>query len=302
MHLIRWNKTRRFGLELEFVGSSSRRESLRRIIERFPNQRAIVSGYQHNHNNTEWFCKVDSSCGLEVSTPVLSGPNDLKLVCEVTKAIQDAGFNYSDACGQHIHIDVSDFSQDQINILCAYWIKAEQVIMNSHPAHRRHNTYCVLSNNTRNNFRPNADYSLNEIFDTIRNYRGALNLGHIARGKIEFRFGDMTYDLETIKNRVRFLIWFVDLVKVLPAPPNLNWYSPKRLMMMLGLWVDNKYEVQKTFSPAIQSMRVWILKRLKENMPTQYYERDRQMVEEMLTQVGDVAQNENGQPADDFQG
>lgn len=295
MRLVKWNKQRKFGLEYEFTRGHGNREGLARAIQTIPDQVTEIAGYVHNHNNSEWFCKTDSSCGLEVASPVLHGPRQLKMACDVLTAIQNAGFNYSDQCGNHVHVSTQDFSMEQIKVLSMYWVKIEKVLMHSEPHHRRSNSYCTQSNTRCTTFEPNRAYTPEQVYARLRSGRDAINFAHVHNGKIEFRFGDMTYDTETIKNRVRFLIWFVDMVKILPAPPNLNWYSPKQVLRLLGLWQDENSLVKREFSPAIRSMRRWLLTRLQENIPQTHYSRDHESVTQMLNELD----NEDREDCDD---
>lgn len=79
--------------------------------------------------------------------------------------------------------------------------------------------------------------------------------------RIEFRFGHMTWDTEEMKNRVRFLLWFVKIAKAMPAPPTLNWVSPKQAIRLFGLHESKN----KALSPAMSSMKLWLLNALYNN-------------------------------------
>ena len=46
----------------------------------------LSQGWSYNHNNTVWICKPDSSCGIEVCSPVLEDLFDLKKVLDVFKS------------------------------------------------------------------------------------------------------------------------------------------------------------------------------------------------------------------------
>jgi hypothetical protein len=89
------------------------------------------------------------------------------------------------------------------------------------------------------------------------------------RKTIEWRIGEMTLDSESIKNRVRFLVTFVDVCKYLPAPENLNLLSPKGMLRLLGLLDSESDLFIKKFSPAMISMRNWILERINTYIPVE---------------------------------
>ena len=290
--LLKWRVMRRFGVELEFnTRNDQSRESFKRLIERVPGQRAEVRNWERTNDNTVWVCKTDSSCGLEINTPVMCGPVELKNLGLVVAEFQRAGSAFDTKCGLHVHVDVSDMTMEQIHVLIKYWAKIEHVVMNAHPEHRRKNGYCRPINEMFSDWRENRYYTGDQIFRAIRQNRGALNVQHLdTRRTIEFRMGDMCTDPEDIKNRVRFLVWFVEIAKNTPAPRNLNWFTPKQTMRFLGL-LDVKVEgVEKQLSRAMESMRDWILRRLEANMPGgSEHAPDRKAVRDMLTESGGVA-------------
>lgn len=288
--IIRWNKTRTYGLEFEFARDYCDRNVLKRAIEQ-AGQRAQVRDWEHTRDNHNlWICKTDSSCGWEVCSPPMSGPATLKNVGEVLTKIFAAGAQFNNNCGFHIHLSVQDFDQEKLYSLLAHWIKIEMMIMNSHPSHRRDNPYCKLCNNRISNYDPHREYSGDQLYDVLcRERKQTLNItNYNERKTIEFRMGDMTMDPEDVKNRVRFLIWFTDVCRLMPMPKNLNWFTPKQAMRWLGLSYDQSDTIKKVFTPAVKSMRNWILKRLEANCPDQLYGKDKTAAVEMLKEFEDV--------------
>lgn len=286
VNVIQWNKTRRFGVEFEFnVFNRTIRESQRALRDAILSvgQRVEIRSWERTVNNWGvWVIKTDSSCGIEAVTPPLSGPNDLKMVGEVIKKFNEIGAKFDNRCGLHVHLSLEDFEFQQMCILLMYWIKIETVIMNAHPEHRRKNQYCKPLNEYIGNWQVNQYYSPEEVYQAFYTCRGALNTNYWESRKIlEWRMGEMTLDPEDIKNRVRFLIWFTDIAKILGPPENLNWFTTKQTMFHLGLLPSEADGIKKVFSPAIQSMKKWILTRLQANLPG-YYKIDKQLVQEML--------------------
>lgn len=286
--LIKWNKTRRFGVEFEFnnfVENSVDRtqRAVKEVIDR-TGQFSEIRPWEHTIDNFDlWVVKTDSSCGIEVVTPPISGPNALKNIGQVIDGLAEIKARYNERCGLHVHVDLSDFEFNQMCILLMYWIKIETVIMNAHPAHRRNNQYCRPLNDNIPNWQQDHPYTCNEVYRAFNRYRGALNTGYWeSRKTLEWRMGDMSLDSEDVKNRVRFLLWFVDIAKIMPQPENLNWFSSKQTMSFLGLLGSNNPKIKKIFSPAIHSMKAWILNRLEQNLPQDYYGSDRQLVKEMI--------------------
>ncbi len=291
--VIKWNRMRRFGIELEFLESNLDRNILADIVKQalqreHSDHRVEVRGWEHTRNNDKiWVMKTDSTCGYEVCTPPLRGPNELKLFGKIVEALNnDDRSQFNERCGFHIHVDISDFSQPQFYTLLKYWIRIETAVMNSHPGHRRANdSHCISVNKLIHEFQAGQTYTGDQLFRALRTQRAALNVQSYERHKtIEWRMGDMTLDSEDAKNRIRFFVWFVDLTKIMPDPSTLNWYSPKEAMRFLGL-LNDTHVVSKEFSPAITSMRNWFLRRLAANMPEQYFERDNETVAEMITEL-----------------
>lgn len=278
---IKFNRRRKFGVELEYNSPDNR--TMAHTFNRL-NEPVTVTGYQHTDGPTSWHCKTDSSCGYEVSSKVLTGPRDIKLMGTVLDALKQDGARFDNRCGQHVHVETVDFSITQKQIMGMYWIKIENFVLNAEKAHRRNNTYCQRANERARHLNPNQTYTPDQVWDYLSG-RGAINFG--PRSTTEFRFGSMTDNAEELKNRVRFLIWFVDICKVMPAPPNLNWFTPKQVMRFLGLWSDQKDQTQKIFSPAVTSMRKWILGSFKTNAPAEHYGRDISLVSEMINELNE---------------
>jgi len=283
--LIKWNFKRRFGLEYEFC-TGIRSVMAETVIEE-TGQEAITLGYgQTGSNSSAWECKTDSSCGIELASPVLSGPSQLKIAAEVLIALENKNrFNISENCGQHVHVEINDFSTEQAGILAAYWMKIEQFIMNGTPEHRRTNDYCKMLTKNNSNILANHSYSPENVLRDMANGRHAINFqNRTNRGTVEFRFGEMTFNSEVIKNRVRFLIWFVEICKILPPPKNLNWMTPKQVLHTFNLLENTNSKIKYTYSPAIQSMRKWLLSRFIEFAPSNF-QKDKDLCQTMLEEI-----------------
>ena len=281
---VKWNLSRRFGIEYEFRDHPNGRDGLAQAVRTVRGQSAEIAGYRHSHDNDYWDCKTDSSCGLEVSTPVLSGPRGLKVAGDVLQAIRRAGYRVDHHCGQHVHVEVADYDFNQLKVLLCYWLKIEHAVMCATPAHRRGNTYCAEFR-SKAGFQPNRQYSPDDVYRRIvSNRHDIVNFSNFARYRtVEFRFGDMTYDVDVVKNRVRFLVRFVELCRNMPAPRDLNWFTPKQVLRFFGLLDAPGGTVEKRFSPAVLSMRAWLLDNLQANMPSgPEFVKDRTQVSALL--------------------
>lgn len=292
--IIKWNKRRKFGVELEFTSESpNNREFLKNNIasclrELGYNHNVEVRDWEHtNNNNGIWVCKTDSSCGYEVCTPPLKGSQELKLLGEVCKKLEEAGAKYNQTCGLHVHLSLADFTNEQFYTMLMYWIKNEHNVMNAHPRHRQQNIrYCSPAVTRIQDWESDVQYQGRQLYREIKNHRGAINVRYWeCRKTVEWRMGEMSLDAESVKNRIRFLIWFVDVCKHLPPPENLNLFHPSQMMRLLGLLEDESGYIQKIFSPAVESMRQWILNRMEEYTCESFYEKDKLLVKQLKENI-----------------
>lgn len=285
--LIKWNFNRRFGIEYEFSNSQNHREIMADILQD-NNISCRVVGYERTRGDHQhWVAKTDSSCGIELVSPILKGGAQLKQATDILTPLRNGGLRINNCCGQHVHIEVSDYNEEKMGILASYWIKIERCISNGTPHHRRENEYCRLSETLFDDIVPDQRYNPSEIYNRARRRRhSALNLGNFngSSGTVEFRFGEMTFDSNVIKNRIRFLIWFVEICKILPCPNNLNWLSPKEILKLMGLWIDENNLIQIKYSNGIQEMRKWLLHRIIQYAPD-LYQRDREHCQELLDEI-----------------
>ncbi len=286
--IIKWNRMRKFGVELEFPSiEPNSRQNHRSFIREVLNEEGIshhdvqVRDWERTHdNNNLWVCKTDSSCAYEICTPPLRGPNELKLLGKVCQKLKDKGCRFDNSCGLHVHLSLSDFSEAQMHNMLMYWVKIEHNIMHAHPDHRRQNTrYCATAMSRIQGWLANETYNGDELYRLLRLHRGAINPAYWEQRKtIEWRMGEMDLDPESVKNRIRFLIWFVDICKIVPTPPNLNLYTPKQMLRFLGLLEDDGETSNKIYSPAIKSMRRWIVDRMARYIPEKYFKKDKEQI------------------------
>ena len=285
--LLKWNFNRKFGLEYEFNNDWSILSLMSDVVEEATGQYAEIRNYEHTYENYDlWVCKTDSSCGVELVSPILNGPSKLKVAAEILLKLEDNAFDIDETCGQHVHVEIADFTEKQKGIMASYWMKIERFIVNGTPAHRRNNSYCTPITQKHDYVNANCAYEPEEVLRRMASGRDAINFGppHSSRKTIEFRFGEMTFDPEVIKNRVRFLIWFVEMCKILPAPSNLNWMTPKQVLRTFNLWEDPKSTIKYQYSPAVQSMRKWLLSRLIEFAP-EAFKKDTDRCKSMLDEI-----------------
>lgn len=264
LEVLKFRPQRTFGVELEW-GRGLSRARMKTVIQSFPNERAIATGYQHNSNPELWYCKTDSSCGYEVASRVLGSMDsiqktleDLKRLEEVHLALYNAGARTTTSCGMHVHLGLNDLDNGQFYRFLSYWVKFEKFILDMMPNRRKSNHYCATHSI---DFSPNENYRSERVLGSF-NGRRAVNIGGwIRRRCIEIRLAEGTNDPRNSKNWVRFLLHFVDQVKNLPDPDNVNWVGLQKGLEILSLYSPGDQPI--VLSPALSEMRHWILARTK---------------------------------------
>jgi hypothetical protein len=112
------------------------------LIQKNVEERVLITKWGNNHDNNYWVIKPDSSCGMEVCSPVLKGWMGIKKIAKIVSVLDDDEMVISDnRCSFHVHVDVSKFSSTQINAIFSWWIKCEAVFMDAMPASRKINQY-----------------------------------------------------------------------------------------------------------------------------------------------------------------
>lgn len=282
---------RRYGVELELNAFDLRNRPIGHengklpegihyignLIKKTLDERVLIHKWGNDHNNDMWIVKPDSSCGLEVCSPVSKGWHDLKRVCRVVDAFAaDPKVLVDSRCSLHIHLDVSDLTTDEVATILTWWIKCEPVFMDSVPSSRKRNHYCQ--------FIGQADF-LDQVEDGFLTTTSLLrNLGeykyysansyhiyHKKRNSIEFRIMDYSAckDSLAVKNWTRLLLHFVEraVSKGMPIGYIENdpwsgycWLDPCHVFEFLGFLPD-----QYKLSDGLLQTRSWFMSQLLQN-------------------------------------
>lgn len=149
-----FNSERFFGVEIEIGDSGLSRNQISNIVSRKTHKRVkAATGWAESKGNSYWHIKHDSTCGdggglggssygWEVASYKASGKKDLFHIAEVVEFLKSEGALVNHNCGFHVHVDVSDFSEDRISALLARWIKIENILFNMVPERRSDSVYC----------------------------------------------------------------------------------------------------------------------------------------------------------------
>jgi hypothetical protein len=284
------NNLRRFGAEIEINAFDFRNRPLghndgilpegtyyvANLVQKSSEKIVKIHKWAYDHNNSDWIIKPDSSCGIEICTPVLKGWAGLMETCKVIDALgNDNKINADERCSFHVHVDVSDLSEQELANIITWWIKCEPVFMDSMPTSRKRNQYCQLLGQSEiferveDGFHSN-DYLIRKLgcckYYTINTYHYYNN----KRKTIEFRImdGECCLDPWTAKNYIRLLLHFIDRALKFGVPNSYYsgdpwsgycWLDPRDVFDFLGF--NSKYNL----SPGLTQVYEWFLDRLHLN-------------------------------------
>jgi len=285
------NNKRRFGVELEINAFDGRSRPfdyelgnlpkgifyVSWLVQKVVKDKVFIQKWGNNHNNDSWILKPDSSCGIEVCTPVLKGIDGVKKVSAVVDAFSnDNNIKADQRCSFHVHVDVHDLSVDQVASVISWWIKCEYVFMNMVPIKRKRNRYCQLLS-----FSDIVDevechiISSNALINSIGVHKYySINTYHFINNKrqtIEFRIMDASACLNYFdaKNYILFLLHFVNITSKLPLLKNYEknnqmtgyaWLDFNKVMELLG------FDDDSNLSSGLKEVKEWLFIRMKQNI------------------------------------
>ncbi len=124
---------RRFGVEIEFTGTT-RRAVLARIMEIEPTFPVEIQGYNHRVNSV-WKLITDASVsrnsdgeGLEAVSPILQGEEGYRQLGILLTAIVETGGKVDKTCGLHIHHDANDLTPAQVAKLVGLYVTNQHLM------------------------------------------------------------------------------------------------------------------------------------------------------------------------------
>ena len=142
------NTARRYGIELEIsrqllcVNNQDRRygpawNEINNMLAELYNEKKISRG---------WRLKVDTSCGGEIVSPILSGPSGMSDVAAICDGVNTIAVKYGlpavdSECGLHVHLDSQNINPSQLSNLFTLLHSAEPIIYAMYTARNRQ--YCA---------------------------------------------------------------------------------------------------------------------------------------------------------------
>jgi hypothetical protein len=266
---------RPFGVELElnsFDGNSILQKEvpeglpyIANLVSKTLNTYVEVRGFGHTHwykGHGYWVLKPDNSCGMEAASPIMQGWYGLKEICRVTEAFgNDPKIEADNRCSLHVHLDVSDLTNDQIGNILNWWIKCEPVFLDSVPMSRKDNRYCEFIGMwdwIDGEYCFPASEIIRILGETKYHTANSFHLFSGERSSLEFRIGEggLCKDALSTKNWIRLLIHFVEVVKDI-VPESLYWLDADDVIKLLGF--------EGALSLGMQQVRNWFFTRLTDN-------------------------------------
>lgn len=242
---------RRFGVEIEynsFDGQSRSRSDhdlpvgiydIANCISNTVSDVVEVCKWHYTNNNKRWVIKPDSSCGIEVCSPPLRGLNG---ILEVVKVIENVSLCKNvfadDRCSFHVHVEIEDFSHDQIMFMFEKYVNCEIFLSMMTNPYRWLNQYCTPIGFCKD-FSSDKSYTFDQCLQKLSAYKYyGINLYHYAKNKkktIEFRSmgNECCMDSDDAKNWCKLLLCFVERCKSFVG--NKSWVNLRYLSVMDAL-------------------------------------------------------------------
>ena len=289
---ITFEPLHRFGVEIEVnsfdmrnrphpTGQESLPEGIHYLgylIQKNVEERVLITKWANNHDNNYWVVKPDSSCGMEVCSPVLKGWMGVKKIAKIVRVLDDDEMVISDnRCSFHVHVDVSNFSSTQINAIFSWWIKCEAVFMDAMSSSRKVNQYCRLIAHTDVIKDVSTLLSTNDLIERLGTSKYySLNSFHLYNNKrktVEFRIMDnqCCKDPEMAFNWTALILLFVNKVVNLGLPEAYTknkpltgycWLDPLDVFGILG-FLRKEDQLLET---NLLGVRNWFLSALSKNV------------------------------------
>jgi len=174
-----------FGLELE----TSRSENYKTIMK-----------------DSDWGYQPDGSIsGMEFVSPPMQGNNGYRSIQRFTRLAREHDFRVNRACGFHLHIDVSELSEELLNNMSLAYQLTYPAWKSLVSRNRHTNRYCYYRPMTKDNLK--SYYFMDSGRDKFF-WSSMSNIHHY--GTVEIRLHQGTLNFSKIINWVRAHLRFVD--------------------------------------------------------------------------------------------
>ncbi len=244
-----------------------------------------VSGWGHDGpENTVWKWKTDSSCGLELTSPVLQGWKGLHELRIMMDTVDRWGDQHgvrlvNKKCGVHVHVDSRDLDFEAVKTVALGTKVWEPIFLAMNPLSRKGNHYCreveFPAEQVKNATNKSRLHDAWESFvNTEPRYHG-LNLEPWwGGGSIEFRYFSGTWAFEKATAAVMMSVLFIQAAKLKRAirisPAHLR-ASAHDIWQMAGRIGLDKYadrffrdflQLKLSACPAFKELRKFVKARI----------------------------------------
>lgn len=249
-------------------------------------------GWAQTESNDYWHVKYDSSCGFigkphdygwEIASYIAKGVSDVTRIASAAEMLRSNGVEVTSRCGFHIHVDVRDFTEEQMGVLLARWIKVEELLINICSFSRIGNEYCrsvasrvTVSGNPCNNLYDPKDPANfwsrmrpTRIGDQDVRRKFALNLlgydiwrqdSSYTRSTAELRLPESKLSFEHVRGWIVLFLNFIQSSLSMQPPSDLESVkNVKDAFVQLGLSSDRGLCL---LEPEIFDVKVWLLKKI----------------------------------------
>jgi len=193
--------------------------------------------WHYTHNNRNWIVKTDSSCGIEICSPVLEETDSVIVLLDHLK---DEKFQANNSCSFHIHFDFLDSSNYKIASILSWWIKVEHLVFDCLSKNRKCNSYCK-SIGFSDIFEHDQIPSEEVIFSLGKSKHYSVNAFHLVRNNrrtLEFRLFNSKEFIENsfeLNNWMFFLNEFINSSSSKGIPSDFCWVDLEDLLALINL-------------------------------------------------------------------
>lgn len=222
---------RRFGMEFEFSGRDITISTMRQHLN------TAVEEHDPTHRVSEiesfrlWTLKSEH-CGMEITSPVFeANQTSFDIIRDVIDHLR-TNFRGSRTirqdCGLHVHVDIQEFTLEQIRNLCKTFHSFEGALLQLQPNSRRRNSYCTrldqFNTDWINNFDPdNLEQRYDRDGNFIYDHSSGINFCRFSdRGTIEIRYGAGTIRGMKAIGWLRTLLMLVEISKSINSSVELS--------------------------------------------------------------------------------
>lgn len=202
---------------------------------------AECQSWGYNHNNVNWICKPDSSCGIEICSPVFNYDEIKEIIAVIDALSVDERIKIDNRCSLHVHADIDSlvnfYDSNLICSILAWWIKCEHVFVDFAAPNRKTNRYCKFIGQMQLFDHDEAVSTFRAVSKLSDKYL-TLNTFHMfnkRRWTVEFRLAESTKDSNFVKNWLSIINCFLESAKSKSVPDNYKWMSHFEVFEFLNL-------------------------------------------------------------------